>query len=98
MTSQHVIVAGFHRSGTSMTAQVLSRAGLHLGDALLLPDPFNRDGFFEDADIVEAHDDLLADAGHDWQYVDDDLPPVPRIGPSSSARTRSWRASRWCRP
>ncbi|RHW27872.1 hypothetical protein D0Z08_06155 [Nocardioides immobilis] len=77
MTSQHVIVAGFHRSGTSMTAQVLSRAGLHLGDALLLPDAFNRDGFFEDADIVEAHDDLLADAGHNWQYVDDDLPPVP---------------------
>lgn len=77
MTSRHVIVAGFHRSGTSMTAQVLGRAGLHLGDTLLLPDAFNQDGFFEDADIVEAHDDLLADAGHDWQYVDDDLPPVP---------------------
>ncbi|WP_129788053.1 tetratricopeptide repeat protein [Promicromonospora panici] len=77
MTSRHVIVAGFHRSGTSMTAQVLGRAGLPLGDTLLLPNAFNQDGFFEDADIVEAHDDLLADAGHDWQYAEDDLPPVP---------------------
>jgi tetratricopeptide (TPR) repeat protein len=78
-----LLVAGFHRSGTSMTAQLLSRAGLELGDRLAGAHPSNPDGHFEDLDTVALHDEWLAANGCDWRCTSADLPQQP-----DSVRTR----------
>jgi glycosyltransferase involved in cell wall biosynthesis len=69
LSERGLIVTGMHRSGTSLVAQVLGRAGLYLGDALLGPRPDNPDGLFEDRDLVAFHDGLLAHEGLDWRRV-----------------------------
>ena len=58
-----VIITGMHRSGTSLLAGLLHRAGLHVGDRLLRPRPANPQGYFEDFDFVEFHEDLLRSLG-----------------------------------
>ena len=70
-----LIVAGFHRSGTSAAARLLHQAGVHMGDDLVgvrLSNPF---GHYEDLAVVRLHEALLADNGRTWQ-VDEDLRPV----------------------
>ncbi|TCJ20696.1 hypothetical protein E0L93_00240 [Rubrobacter taiwanensis] len=62
-----VIVAGFHRSGTSLTAQILHRAGLFLGDRMLSEHASNPHGHFEDLEVLELHERILADNGLTWQ-------------------------------
>lgn len=54
-----LIITGMHRSGTSLTASILERAGLNLGTNLNPPAPDNRHGFFEDRELVQFHQDLL---------------------------------------
>ena len=70
-----VIIAGHHRSGTSMLARIFHRAGLHLGDDLMPGGPSNPHGHFEDMDVVNIHNTILADNGFGWQ-LDRDLIPV----------------------
>ncbi len=83
--SQHqLIITGFHRSGTSLTAQYLHRAGLNLGDNLLGANPSNPDGHFEDRDIVALHQEMLQAAGRDWH--------TPGKGLSESAGAYSTHA------
>lgn len=65
-TSTPLLIAGFHRSGTSLCAQVLSEAGLYLGERLLGANPSNPYGHFEDEEIVQFHERLLGSAGHAW--------------------------------
>lgn len=70
-----LIVAGFHRSGTSAAARLLHQAGVHMGDELVgarLSNPF---GHYEDVAVVRLHEALLADNGRTWQ-VDRELLPV----------------------
>ncbi len=67
------VISGFHRSGTSLTAQYLHRAGLNLGDNLLGANPSNPDGHFEDQDIVALHKDILAANHRDWFTPGPDL-------------------------
>jgi hypothetical protein len=70
-----LIVAGFHRSGTSAAARLLHQAGAHMGDELVgarLSNPF---GHYEDVAVVRLHEALLADNGRTWQ-VDRELLPV----------------------
>lgn len=55
-----LIVTGMHRSGTSLVANWLFNAGLTLGDRLIGATPSNIYGHFEDVDIVEFHEELLA--------------------------------------
>ena len=69
-----LVIAGFHRSGTSLTAQLLHRAGLHLGDDLIGVNPSNPYGHFEDRDFVRLHDALLDDGGRTW-HVDEPFTP-----------------------
>src|SRR5215211_2960053 len=58
-----VLLLGMHRSGTSLGAQALARAGLPMGPALMTaPSPDNLDGYWEDADIVRVQDELLTAA------------------------------------
>jgi glycosyltransferase involved in cell wall biosynthesis len=64
-----LIITGMHRSGTSLVAQVLGRAGLHLGDELFGPQVDNPDGLFEDRGIVAFHDRLLAHNAVTWKGV-----------------------------
>lgn len=64
--SRHLIVTGFHRSGTSLAAEIVHRAGLFLGDRLLGPMPSNERGHFEDLEFVRFHDELLRANGRSW--------------------------------
>ncbi len=70
-----VLVAGHHRSGTSLLAQLLAGAGLFMGDRLMGATEANPHGHVEDLDVVELHDQILADNGWTWQ-VDEDFIPV----------------------
>jgi O-antigen biosynthesis protein len=58
-----LIIAGMHRSGTSVTASVLQSAGLDIGQELIGAAPDNPRGFFEDADFVKFHETVLASQG-----------------------------------
>jgi|SRR5215211_5028342 len=68
-----VCVTGMHRSGTSFAAHVLQLLGISLGvDAgLMAPGPDNPAGYFENRDIKEVNDEVLAHLGGSW-----DQPPV----------------------
>jgi hypothetical protein len=74
--SDQLIVAGFHRSGTSATAQLLHRAGLFLGYELLEALPSNPYGHFEDKEIVDLHHQILADNDLTWLVGEPFLPVV----------------------
>jgi glycosyltransferase involved in cell wall biosynthesis len=67
-------ITGMHRSGTSLVANALARAGLRLGDKLKGPTPFNPDGYFEDVDLVGLHDRALARRGIAWHTPSDPGP------------------------
>jgi hypothetical protein len=68
-----VCVTGMHRSGTSFTARALHLLGVSLGDPdrIMAPGPDNPAGYWENRDIKELNDELLAHLGGSW-----DQPPV----------------------
>lgn len=66
MSSTTVIIAGMHRSGTSLTASLLKDAGVDIGDDLLPPAPDNQRGFFEDRGFQEFHEKVMAKRGYDY--------------------------------
>ena len=74
--SDQLIIAGFHRSGTSATARLLHRAGLFLGYELLEALPSNPYGHFEDREIVNLHTRILADNEQTWAVDEPFLPVV----------------------
>ncbi|MCG3141914.1 MAG: hypothetical protein HDKAJFGB_03256 [Anaerolineae bacterium] len=64
--SRALILTGMHRSGTSLIASLLAQAGVALGKSLLAPKANdNPRGFFEDADFVNFHQELLYARGLD---------------------------------
>jgi hypothetical protein len=73
--SDQLIVAGFHRSGTSLVCQLLQSAGLFFGYDLLGANFSNPHGHFEDTEILELHEQMLADNGQTW-LVGETLLPV----------------------
>ena len=66
-----------HRSGTSFTARALQLLGASLGgpEGLMAPGPDNPAGYWENRDIKELNDEVLARLGGAW-----DLPPVLEPG------------------
>ncbi len=64
-----LLVAGFHRSGTSAVAQVLHSHGIPMGDELMEATPFNPFGYFESWPVVRFHDKVLARMGKDWAQL-----------------------------
>lgn len=72
-----LIVAGFHRSGTSAVARSLALAGLHLGDDLLGSEPSNPHGHYEDNEVIDIHQGLLEVNGLDWKVRTSFDPYVP---------------------
>ena len=71
-----LIVAGFHRSGTSAVARLFHQAGAHMGDDLVGERLSNPLGHYEDVTMVRLHDTLLADNGRTWQVDEEMLPAV----------------------
>lgn len=74
--SLKLIVAGMHRSGTSLTASFVDALGIAMGERLLAADPNNRKGYFEDVDFLEFHRAVLTAATrpdepgiHDWGWT-----------------------------
>jgi hypothetical protein len=72
-TPPTLVVAGMHRSGTSMTAGVLGQCGLFLGDRLIPADRYNVTGYHEDLDFLQlgmrmarACCDEREPGHHDW--------------------------------
>lgn len=76
-------IAGFHRSGTSLLAQLLQRAGLFIGDELIRGNETNPAGHFEDRKFVRLHEALLADNGFTWHV---DRPLLPYVAPDRWAQ------------
>lgn len=74
--SGQLIVAGFHRSGTSLVCQLLHRAGLFLGYEMLGRRFSNPRGHFEDAEILDLHEQILADNGRTWLVGEPFLPII----------------------
>src|SRR5215216_1772383 len=68
--SQVVIIAGMHRSGTSMIARLLNLCGLYLGqeNELLLPGADNIQGYWENTRFTLLNDALLSQLNGAWDY------------------------------
>lgn len=60
------VVLGMHRSGTSLTAKMLHRMGVNMGDQLLAPNEFNPYGHWEDVNFFELNVEILGTAGGHW--------------------------------
>ena len=57
--SHQLIIAGFHRSGTSLVSQLLHRAGLFLGYDLMGASFSNPHGHYEDIEVYDLHEQIL---------------------------------------
>lgn len=87
-----LIVAGMHRSATSLVASVFAAAGLAIGEELLGPGPGNRKGHFEDRDFWLLHEDQLKAGGVTALGAGDGFTPPP--GEDFRARARQLVARR----
>jgi len=74
MQKKCIVVLGMHRSGTSALTGVLSLLGIYPGENLLpAMEDVNPKGFWEHAEIVSIHDQLLGALGSAWY----DVNPLP---------------------
>jgi hypothetical protein len=57
-----------HRSGTSVTANLIEQLGAYLGttEEMMPPAPSNERGFFERSDVMALNDRVLQQAGGTW--------------------------------
>jgi hypothetical protein len=78
-----LLVLGAHRSGTSALTRTLSLLGADLPRNLLAPREDNPTGYWESADWVDLHDELLASLNLTW---DSPLPlPMDALAPKALA-------------
>ncbi len=61
-----LLILGMHRSGTSALTRVVNLLGADLSDRLMPPQPDNERGFWEQDEIVPAHEALLLALGAQW--------------------------------
>jgi len=87
----HLIIAGFHRSGTSLLTQLLHAGGLFVGDRLLGAAESNPYGHFEDMEVLQLHRAILRAHGEDWQW---DEPTAYHLSPAHWRRMRRFVAKR----
>lgn len=69
-----ILILGMHRSGTSAITRLLGLRGAALPAQPLAAAPDNQTGFWEPAEIVEIHDEMLKSAGSSW----DDIAGFPK--------------------
>jgi len=79
------IILGSGRSGTSMAAGVLAKAGYFMGEKLYPGDEGNPKGYFEGKAVNDINEDLLAQV----------VPNRPRILSNFIFRTRPVHGQRW---
>jgi hypothetical protein len=60
MRNRTLIIAGMHRSGTSLITHWLNECGLHLGEDFLGAGLGNIDGHYEDLEFLKLHEEILA--------------------------------------
>lgn len=65
-TAPIVLVAGMHRSGTSLVGLLLDRIGVPVPGELIGADVHNQSGYFERADITDLQEKLLIELGRWW--------------------------------
>src|SRR5262245_18659541 len=106
-THSPVIVAGMHRSGTSLVASILSALSIDMGQDLLPADSNNVRGYFEDVEFLRLQQAILTtscatnDGGHpDWGWTESeslDKTRFKQFQPEASAliASRSERSSAW---
>jgi hypothetical protein len=93
-----IIIAGMHRSGTSLAASLLQSAGLDVGERLMEGNWSNPRGHFEDLDFVEWHKSALESVNlHPDGWVLTALPSMPadiveRVGLLVRQKTSAPRA------
>ena len=68
-----VLVAGMHRSGTSALTRVVNLLGATVARDLMEKSEDNPHGYWEPAEVVHIHEQMLSDLGSTW----DDLDPLP---------------------
>ena len=76
MPRQLVVILGMHRSGTSLITKSIELLGYSLGDNLMPAGVDNPKGFWEDLDIVQFNDKLLAHNQMSWDSPLDSSPGV----------------------
>jgi len=64
-----ILVLGMHRSGTSALTRLLALCGADLPQRLMAPNFANPKGYWEPADIVDLHDEMLVASGSSWNDV-----------------------------
>jgi glycosyl transferase family 2/sulfotransferase family protein len=79
MIPRPLVVAGMHRSGTSLLASLAAAAGVDMGDRLLEADRANPLGYFEDIGFLSLQQRMLTectpadDGGHrDWGWTENE--------------------------
>src|SRR5438105_11535579 len=84
-----VAIVGMHRSGTSLVAQALTKAGLYLGrpEDLIPASADNADGYWEHAGFHRLNESVLAELGGGW-----DSPPVVPARWRDDVRLRPFEA------
>jgi len=64
--TQPIILAGMHRSGTSLAASIMQAAGIDVGERLLGADIGNARGHFEDLDFIDLHKKIFQSLSIHW--------------------------------
>ncbi|HEY9871594.1 MAG TPA: sulfotransferase [Candidatus Obscuribacterales bacterium] len=93
-----LIIAGMHRSGTSLLAHLLLEAGVDLGSRLLPAAESNRNGHFENLDFIELHRKILSFQGAEtdgWTLRRDLSVPEPLLQEARRVVSRNARAGPW---
>lgn len=86
MQNKTLIIAGMHRSGTSLITQWLYRCGLHVGENLLGSGVGNEDGHYEDMEFYNFQVQALRNMQlHDSGIIDH---PVDSLNTSEKEKLR----------
>lgn len=89
-----ILIAGMHRSGTSLVAECIGALGWSLPRDRKGPAPDNARGHFEPSAVVALNDDLLAERGRRWDgFGAQQLWPHPADGEAQSVRVADRIAS-----
>ena len=71
-----VVIMGMDRTGTSLCTNILNALGMRLGPHLLPGDRFNENGYFEEREIFQAHQQILAALDRSWDTLEA-IHPLP---------------------
>ncbi len=72
-----VVILGMHRAGTSLCTGVLGALGMRLGPRLLPGDSFNENGYFEEPEIYQVQEQILAALERSWDMLEAAIPFPP---------------------